>query len=72
VVKCINNAAELLKERTSDAAATALELVSNVNKFLLREIASNESRGSVFGIFYSNYLLHSFLCIFILFCCCFA
>ncbi|CAJ1913063.1 unnamed protein product [Sphenostylis stenocarpa] len=28
VVKCINNAAELLKERTSDAAVTALELVS--------------------------------------------
>ncbi|KAG4915892.1 hypothetical protein JHK87_053449 [Glycine soja] len=28
VVKCINYAAELLKERTSDAAATALELVS--------------------------------------------
>ncbi|XP_027926546.1 uncharacterized protein LOC114183653 [Vigna unguiculata] len=28
VLKCINNAAELLKERTSDAAATALELVS--------------------------------------------
>ncbi|RDX72126.1 DnaJ-like subfamily C member 7, partial [Mucuna pruriens] len=28
VVKCINNAAELLEERTSDAAITALELVS--------------------------------------------
>ncbi|KAG5055093.1 hypothetical protein JHK85_007603 [Glycine max] len=28
VVKCINNAAELLKERTSDAAVTALELAS--------------------------------------------
>ena len=28
MVKCINYAAELLKERTSDAAATALELVS--------------------------------------------
>ncbi|KAL2320716.1 hypothetical protein Fmac_029685 [Flemingia macrophylla] len=28
VVKCINNATELLKERTSDAAVTALELVS--------------------------------------------
>ncbi|BAT85214.1 uncharacterized protein HKW66_Vig0048560 [Vigna angularis] len=28
VLKCINNAAELLKERTSDAAATALELAS--------------------------------------------
>ena len=28
MVKCINNAAELLKERTSDAAVTALELAS--------------------------------------------
>ena len=26
--------------------------------------------GSMFGIFYSNYLLHSSLFIFILFCCC--